>query len=96
MSKNLVGTNLCGGHNLAPTLCVEMGFTWTYPRNQDATVKLKSELISFKGDTGKQALKHICQRFFNFQPIFLKLSANASFFEAVCFFKRALLLSDQF
>ena len=33
-----------------------------------------------KGDTGKQALKHICQRFFNFQPIFLKLSANASFF----------------
>ena len=35
-----------------------------------------------KGDTGKQALKHICQRFFNFQPIFLKLSANASFFKA--------------
>ena len=23
-------------------LCVEMGFTWTFPRNQDATVKLKS------------------------------------------------------
>ena len=21
-----------------PTLCVEMGFTWTFPRNQDATV----------------------------------------------------------
>ena len=29
-------------------LCVEMGFTWTFPRNQDATVKLKSELISIK------------------------------------------------
>ena len=26
-------------------LCVEMGFMWTFPRNQDATVKLKSELI---------------------------------------------------
>ena len=22
-----------------PPLCVEMGFTWTFPRNQDATVK---------------------------------------------------------
>ena len=31
-----------------PALCVEMGFTWTFPRNQDATVKLKSELISIK------------------------------------------------
>ena len=29
-------------------LCVEMGFTRTCPRNQDATVKLKSELISIK------------------------------------------------
>ena len=29
-------------------LCVEMGFTWTFPRNQDATGKLKSELISIK------------------------------------------------
>ena len=29
-------------------LCVEMGFTWTFPRNQDAKVKLKSELISIK------------------------------------------------
>ena len=29
-------------------LCVEMGFTWTLPRNQDAKVKLKSELISIK------------------------------------------------
>ena len=29
-------------------LCIEMGFTWTFPRNQDATVKLKSELISIK------------------------------------------------
>ena len=26
----------------------EMGFTWTFPRNLDATVKLKSELISIK------------------------------------------------
>ena len=32
-----------------------------------------------KGDTDKQALKLICQRFFNFQPIILKFSANASF-----------------
>ena len=30
------------------TLCVEMGFTWTFLRNQDATVKLKSELISIE------------------------------------------------
>ena len=29
-------------------LCVEMGFMWTFPRNQDAKVKLKSELISIK------------------------------------------------
>ena len=29
-------------------LCVEMGFTRTFPRNQDATVKLKSELVSIK------------------------------------------------
>ena len=29
-------------------LCVEMGFTWTIPRNQDATLTLKSELISIK------------------------------------------------
>ena len=33
----------------------------------------------FKGDTGKQALKLICQRSFNFRPIILKFSANASF-----------------
>ena len=32
----------------SPPLCVKMGFTWTFPRNQDATVKLKSELISIK------------------------------------------------
>ena len=31
-----------------PPLCVEMGLTWTFPRNQDAKVKLKSELISVK------------------------------------------------
>ena len=40
-------------HHIVPNegggaLCVEMGFTWTFPRNQDATVKLKSELISIK------------------------------------------------
>jgi hypothetical protein len=29
-------------------LCVEIGFMWTFPRNQDATVKLKSEFISIK------------------------------------------------
>ena len=29
-------------------LCVEMGFTWTPQRNQDATMKLKSELIFIK------------------------------------------------
>ena len=27
---------------------VQMGFTRTFPRNQDATVKLKTELISIK------------------------------------------------
>ena len=31
-----------------PALCFEWGFTRTFPRNQDATVKLKSELISIK------------------------------------------------
>ena len=31
-----------------PPLCVEMGFTWTFSRNQDATVKLKSELIAVR------------------------------------------------
>ena len=30
------------------SLCVEMGFTWTFSRNQDAKVKLKSELIFIK------------------------------------------------
>ena len=25
-------------------LCVEMGFTWTFPKNQNAKVKLKSEI----------------------------------------------------
>ena len=29
-------------------LCVEMGFAWTFPKNQDATVKLKSEFIFIK------------------------------------------------
>ena len=32
----------------APPLCFQWGFTRTCPRNQDATVKLKSELISIK------------------------------------------------
>ena len=40
-------------------------------------------LENLKGDTGKQALKHICQRFFNFQPNLLKFSGNASLFKAV-------------
>ena len=32
-----------GGKSEIPgALCVEMGFTWTIPRNQDAKVKLKS------------------------------------------------------
>ena len=31
-----------------PPLCVEMCFTWTFPRNQDAKMKLKCELISIK------------------------------------------------
>ena len=34
--------------DFCPSLCVEMGFTWTFPCNQDAKVKLKSELISIK------------------------------------------------
>ena len=29
----------------SPPLCVEMGFTWTFPRNQDATLKLKAHLL---------------------------------------------------
>ena len=33
---------------LGVALCVEMGFMWTFPSNQDATVKIKSELISIK------------------------------------------------
>ena len=37
------GQNKGGG-----ALCVEMGFTWTFPRNKDATVKLKFELIFIK------------------------------------------------
>ena len=39
---------LLGVSNEGGALCVEMGFTWTSHRNQDATVKLKSELISIK------------------------------------------------
>ena len=38
--------------------------------------------FSLKGDTGKQALKLICQHFFNFRKIILKFSANASFLKA--------------
>ena len=41
-----VGTRLGGGGWGA--LCVEMGFRWTFPGNQDSTVKIKSELISIK------------------------------------------------
>ena len=42
-AKPMVGRNLP-----PPPLCVEMGFTRTFPRNQDTTVKLKSELLSIK------------------------------------------------
>ena len=42
------GGRLCTTHYYSPPPCVEMGFTWTFTRNQDATVKLKSELISIK------------------------------------------------
>ena len=45
LPSRAVGT---GGVKGGGALCVEMGFTWTFPRNQDATVKLKSELISIK------------------------------------------------
>ena len=31
-----------------PPLCFEWGFTRTFPRNQDATVTLKFEIISIK------------------------------------------------
>ena len=41
-------TVLQGRRNNEGVLCVEMGFMWTFPRNQDATVKLKSELISIE------------------------------------------------
>ena len=55
-SVNIVSTKGQGGvdyvpqyFNLPPPpLCVEMGFTRTFPGNQDVTVKLKSELISIK------------------------------------------------
>ena len=44
------GKNIDGDNSiyLEVALCVEMVFTWTFPRNQDAKVKLKSELISIK------------------------------------------------
>ena len=45
VKKKTVRSEKLGGGG---ALCVEMGFTWTFPRNQDATVKLKSELISIK------------------------------------------------
>ena len=37
-----------GGRAIVPPLCVEMGFTWTFPSNQNAKEKLKSQLISIK------------------------------------------------
>ena len=33
--------DLRAGGTWGGALCVEMGFTWTFPRKQDATVKLK-------------------------------------------------------
>ena len=61
-SENPGGHIVLGGDNVPPgwnrvnwsakngggALCVEMGFTWTFHRNQDATVKLKTEPISIK------------------------------------------------
>ena len=52
-SWQCLGTHLRASDTLDPSypqppLCVEMGFTWTFPRNQDATVKLKCELILIK------------------------------------------------
>ena len=48
--KSVIFYHDLGRGRLPPphTLCVEMGFTWTFPRNQDATVKLKSEFVSIK------------------------------------------------
>ena len=47
-------------------------------------VEISPVLIELlKGDTAKQALKLICQRFFNFCLILMKLAANASFAQAV-------------
>ena len=37
-----------GAQSTPCSLCVEMGCTWKFPWNQDARVKLKSELISIK------------------------------------------------
>ena len=51
--KNLHNIQVGSSHMLTfddkgGPLCVEMVFSWTFPRNQDATVKLKFEFISIK------------------------------------------------
>ena len=47
-ASGLQGGRVESGGGGTGALCVEMGFMWTFPRNQDATVKLKSELIFIK------------------------------------------------
>ena len=48
-NHNVIIITVAAAAFAATALCVEMGFTRTFPiRNQDATVKLKSELISIK------------------------------------------------
>ena len=42
------GSSSSRGSSGPRALCVEMGFTGTFTKNQDATVKLKPELISIK------------------------------------------------
>ena len=39
-------SELGGRGTIAPPLYIEMGFMWTFSKNQDAIVKLKSKLIS--------------------------------------------------
>ena len=65
---------------LHPALCVEMDFTWTLLRNQDATVKLKSELISIKFQQFFNTLADP-KLIFPIQPILLtcKLKKKAKF-----------------
>ena len=47
-APKLLSLTFLARDGVPPPLFVEMSFTWTFPRNQDAKVKLKSELISIK------------------------------------------------